>query len=282
MRAWRRKAGLLVWVIAATAGWAGGESQVSFRPVELRDAVEVAGDVLTLADLLPAHAPEALRKRRALISLGKVPLPGNVRVISRATLEQALRSAPDLLDTLVIPNEIAIRRACRRLEIGEVLPALRKALEREGLDVSALRLLSKAELETPVWVASDDPGLEVSRLEFDPLLRKTRVEIQATKERHAVPFFVTVSARLETPATSIRPKPRAGQMASRGRSPLPVLIQMGHPARLVAEGGGIRISTRVVPLERGVRGQRIRVRSLDRGRLLRAEVVDRGLLHVVR
>ena len=48
---------------------------------------------------------------------------------------------------------------------------------------------------------------------------------------------------------------RSGQGASRARSKPPVLAKPGKPATLVMLGENVRITTTVVPLQPGIKGQ---------------------------
>ncbi len=62
------------------------------------------------------------------------------------------------------------------------------------------------------------------------------------------------------------------------RSKAPVLAKPGRPATLVMLGQNVRITTTVVPLQPGSKGQCILVRDLATARVMTAEVVDEGLL----
>ena len=61
----------------------------------------------------------------------------------------------------------------------------------------------------------------------------------------------------------------------------PVLAKPGQPATVLVQGDGFRIFTTAVPLQRGRKGQRIRVRDLATRRVFMAEVLDRGYLRAV-
>jgi flagella basal body P-ring formation protein FlgA len=66
--------------------------------------------------------------------------------------------------------------------------------------------------------------------------------------------------------------------AGKSTSKLPVLAKPGRFATLVMLGQNIRITTTVLPLQPGSKGQRILVRDPDTQRVMSAEVVDEGLL----
>lgn len=59
---------------------------------------------------------------------------------------------------------------------------------------------------------------------------------------------------------------------------LPVLAKPGRPATLIMLGQNVRITTTVLPLQPGSKGQSILVRDPATARVMRAEVVDEGLL----
>ena len=65
---------------------------------------------------------------------------------------------------------------------------------------------------------------------------------------------------------------------SQARSKPPVLAKPGKPATLVMLGQNVRITTTVVPLQPGTKGQCILVRESATARVMTAEVVDEGLL----
>jgi flagella basal body P-ring formation protein FlgA len=88
-----------------------------------------------------------------------------------------------------------------------------------------------------------------------------------SKEPQVLPFYVTVEGLLDT-----------GEPTHHLTSPPIVLVTAGQPAKLVVETATLRMTTLVTPLESGVQGQLIRVRNLDTRRVLRAEVVGKGLL----
>jgi flagella basal body P-ring formation protein FlgA len=69
-----------------------------------------------------------------------------------------------------------------------------------------------------------------------------------------------------------------GQVVTRNVLRTPVLVAPGKPATLVAVNPHVRISTPVIPLQPGSKGQLIRVRNRANQRIMKAEVVAAGLL----
>jgi flagella basal body P-ring formation protein FlgA len=230
-------------------------------------------------------------------------------------IKSHLVDAPDLLGHLQIPDRIVIRRFYRALSTSKLLEAIRLRLGAQVTPDSAYWSLADLKLSTPVYVTLDDPGLEVTRIELDPLRRQTKFRLWTSREPSILPFWVTLArdvkvptlaARQEIPArreaqaadlqveeqagsqgllaasdlTGLQPRTsvKNGQAVTRSMLKPVVLVEAGRPTKLVAEGAHYRISTTVIPLQAGVLGQQIRVREMDSQRILSAEVVGRGEL----
>jgi hypothetical protein len=210
-----------------------------------------------LADMRPADAP--LRKARAEarsesdVILLRQPHPLSRREIFRA-----------------IQDDLARREISGR---GELRP--------EDLNI-----------QSSVPVLKVDTGLKVKRIGFDPFRHVVVFELWASQEPQFLPFEVTTRRdplswgltsgsawRLAEAAEELPIKsPAKAQEASRARSKPPMLAKPGTPATLVMQGQNMRITTTVVPLEPGSKGQTIRVRDVVTARVMTAEVVDEGLL----
>jgi flagella basal body P-ring formation protein FlgA len=284
----------------------------------LCQTVTLGAPMVRLSDLLPSETPGTLRARAAEIALGSAPQPGLSRTVSGMEIRSRLMDAPDLLERLVIPDRIVIQRSYRSLSNSELLEAIRLRLGAQATPNSVSWSPSDLKLSTPVYVTLDDPGLEVTRIELDPLRRQTKFRLWTSKEPSILPFWVTLAhdvkiptlvARHDIPAGSeaqaadFQVEERAGTPESKSllaaselvglqaRAPLKsgqavtrsmltpvVLVEPGKPATLVAEGAHFRISTTVIPLQAGVLGQQIRVREADSQHILSAEVVGRGEL----
>ncbi len=285
---------------------------------KLGQTVTVGAPVVRLSDLLPSEAPDPLRARAAEIVLGSAPQPGRSRMISGAEIKSRLIDAPELVGRLAIPERIVIQRSHRSLSSSELFQAIRVGLGGQGLPDSGDWNPGDLKLSAPVYVTLDDPGLEVTRIELDPLRKETRFRLWTSKEPTILPFWVTVAHDVKVPtlvarhdmpagkeaqATDFQVEERAGtpggqrllaasdlagmQARAPVRSGQPVirsmftrvvLVEAGKPARLVAEGAHFRISTTVIPLQAGVMGQQIRVRDAETQHILSAEVVARGEL----
>lgn len=299
----------------------GGSSTHPHLQVALRTQAEVKKNVIVLSDLLPENAPEDLRSAGASISLGSAPEPTSVRRISKGEIENALADHADLLAAVRIPEYVTVCRYHRALTASELATAIETALRREGATPASSLDVASLALSAPVYVTTDDPGLEVTEIHFDPLRRETRFRLWTTKEPRNLPFCVAISRDLKLPtlvarhdlapgeharpadfdvqtrtamseasAASLAPAQmaglqarrliHAGEVVNRSMFTREILAEPGLPAKLVVEGRGFRLETTVIPLERGVLGQQIRVRDPDTHRILAAEVVGKGKLQV--
>ncbi len=144
-------------------------------------------------------------------------------------------------------------------------------------------------IQSSVPALWDDPGLRVERISFDPLRRETVFELWASREPQYLPFDVTTRRSLQiagrTPDLTGKPgESDGGENSGTGKGALwisrksPVLAKPGRAATLVMLGQNVRITTTVIPLQPGVKGQCILVRDPITARVMTAEVVDEGLL----
>jgi hypothetical protein len=138
----------------------------------------------------------------------------------------------------------------------------------------------------------EDVGLQLKSIGFDPIRREMVFELWTSHEPQYLPFEVTT--RRDPQGLGLTPRPEGklveagGESASgnpaitpggsRDRLKLPVLAKPGKPATLIMLGQNMRITTTVVPLQPGTKGQCILVRDTATARVMRAEVVDEGLL----
>jgi hypothetical protein len=262
----------------------------SFQPrVQIPNVVQVEGEALRLSDLLPPNAPPELSEICRGVILGDAPLPASLRVISRVQIAAPLRQFPSTLEQLEIPDRVIVARKRRRLSPAEILTAIQTSMAKEGSHGLQMPKLNGLNLQAPVFVTKPDPGLKVKRVEPDRVERKTHFLLWTSKEPQVLPFYVTVEGLWETAGgrtdspgsvggSLSRAYARTGESTPRETSSPVVLVSRGKPAKLVVETPTLRMTALVTPLESGVNGQIIRVRSLDTQRVLKAEVVGRGLL----
>jgi hypothetical protein len=139
-------------------------------------------------------------------------------------------------------------------------------------------------------VSGQDAGLQVKKIGFDPVRHETIFELWTSKEPQLLPFQVAMRwdsrttglvARYDKegiPESSARESTQSGRGQDSARSRPPVLAKPGRSATLVMLGHNLRITTSVMPLQPGTKGQRILVRDTATERIMRVEVVAEGLL----
>jgi hypothetical protein len=147
-------------------------------------------------------------------------------------------------------------------------------------------------IQSSLPALKDDVGLQVKRIGFDPIRREMVFELWASHEPQYLPFEVTTRRDPQSLGLTPRPEWELGEAGgesssgnpaiapggSRDRLKLPVLAKPGKPATLIMLGQNVRITTTVVPLQPGCKGQSILVRDPATARVMRAEVVEEGLL----
>jgi hypothetical protein len=174
----------------------------------------------------------------------------------------------------------------------EIFQAIQNDLAQMGISGRGGLQPGDLRIQSSVPVLQDDMGLQVKRIGFDPIRRETVFELWTSHEPQYLPFEVTtrrdpqslgLTSRSEwklgeATGESRSESPTMGQEGSRTRSKLPVLVKPGRPATLVMLGQNVRITTTVVPLQPGSKGQCILVRDPVTARVMSGEVVDEGLL----
>ncbi|MBI1749421.1 MAG: flagella basal body P-ring formation protein FlgA [Acidobacteria bacterium] len=274
---------------SGAAAWPAGSPS---GRTPLREAVEVHSVTLHLSDLLPETAPLDLRALAAGISLGHAPQAGTRRSFERAELVGSLRDTPELLERLDLPVRVSVGRSHRLLSTEEVLRAIRDSLERNHLAGGVA--LSAADFEMPasVRVLQDDPGLRVTRIEYDPLLHRTKFRLWLAAERNILPFYVLsrtglvfrdAADRDAVPEKTAAIVPQTRPLERRGLNDTtppreaevgaPVVVHPGKPVTLVLAGARVRIVTAGIPLQPGRLGETIRVRDASTKNVVLAVVL---------
>lgn len=191
-------------------------------------------------------------------------------------------------------SEMSMRRSPRSLSRREIFEAIQNDLAQKGISGRGNLRPGDLEIQCSVPVLQPDMGLQVKRVGFDPIRRTTVFELWTSGEPQYLPFEVT--ARRDPRSWGLNPpsgwdhgnaggpspaeNSAAGQGAGRTRSQSPVLAKPRSPATLVMLGQNIRITTTVVPLQPGTKGQQILVRDLATARVMTATVVGKGLLEI--
>ncbi len=174
----------------------------------------------------------------------------------------------------------------------EILQAIQSALGRAGASGGQALQPEDLKIQSVLPTLKTDMGLQVKKITYNPLRRETVFEIRATREPQYLPFEVTT--RRDPPSLGLTSCPgwtgektglesqtarqTAGQGATGIAAKPPILAKPGRPAILIMLGENVRITTTVVPLQPGSKGQRILVRDVTSARVTRAEVVGEGLL----
>lgn len=204
---------------------------------------------------------------------------------ANAVIRKAVAVPPD--ERKVIP-----RREPRPISRREIFQVIQNELARRGFAEGKELQPGDLTIQSSVPALQDDPGLRVERIDFDPIRHETVFELWTSREPQYLPFEVTT--RRDPLGWGFTPgpewdkggpgaQPRDGNPGT-GAGALwisrkaPVLAGPGRLATLVMLGQNVRITTTVVPLQPGIRGQCILVRDPETGRVMIAEVVDEGLL----
>jgi hypothetical protein len=266
---------LLVWLASCAADASG-------QMVRLAEAVEVRGESVRLADLLPVGVPEEIRRASAEIEICRAPQPGSVRVLRQEEISRRVSEAA-MLRQMVIPERIVVRRSGWAMDRAALRIAIAKFLRQQAPD---LDLPENAQVRWPEWVVATEqhPALEVTGWEWDERQQAPQFRVRCAKGSSCGSFWAVVSSppSLLSPTTE---KWRARLASAMGvnsegatAATLPAMAEKGKPATLILEDGAMRISLRVTCLQRGVLHQRIRVFDERSRRAFRAEVIGSGLL----
>lgn len=278
-------------VVALALALVSGAGAIVPSRILLASHVRIDKDSLTLADLLPATAPERLRLQSARISLGSAPMPGSRRRMSRAEIENLLSTR--LVSELAVPPTIIVERASRELSRREVFVAIRAALVRIGFPGADELGLGDLRFGMPVRVTEENTGLQVLGMRLDPTLHLAIFRLWTARQADVRPFDVMVrpvaglgqwlerlpgqarpsspSARLvrEVARASLRPVGIWRARKPRGKP----LVMPWQPASLLLVSGTMEIHTTVEPLERGYLGQVVRVRMSTTKQIFLAQVI---------
>jgi Chaperone for flagella basal body P-ring formation len=266
--------------------------------VLLLSDVAVRQPQFSLADVLPAAAPDDLRARAAQVSLGESPMPGEHRVLDQEFISRVLDKLPNLREELAIPPRIDVTRWSRPVSNEDFLAPITKALAGVDLANSGALFLSDISLLSPVIATEEHVEARVLRIEMDAGSKAARVRMWIPSEPRVPPFWARVrigkaaasSHVIGLSASTIPIQPAAGtppppQQAGRSTivfdrlgqteqsKTLPILVRTGQPVELVVDAGGMRITSRAVSLEVGHAGDNVRVRVEPVGKILVGKVV---------
>lgn len=185
-------------------------------------------------------------------------------------------------------NDGLLRPRPRLISRQEIFQAIQNALAQKGISARGELRPENLRIQSSVPALRGDAGLQVKKIRYDPIRRETVFELWASHEPQFLPFEVIARCDPENlglgpilagvPEEVDRGGGRTiGQGSPAASRPL-VLAKPGKPATLIMQGQNVRITTTVVPLQPGIRGQRILVRDLTTARVMSADIVDEGLL----
>jgi len=180
----------------------------------------------------------------------------------------------------------------RPVSRDDIFAAIQEYLQRNGMPMRGGLRPGDLKIQSAVPMTSGDAGLAVRRISYDPLRGATVFQLWSSQEPRHLPFVVTTRRELPSwgqpspPGENSRDatkNPDGGDHALRpgvsaARPKPPVLVRPGQPATLVILGQNLRITTTVVPLQPGIKGQCILVRDVVSAQVMKAEVVDAGWL----
>lgn len=186
-------------------------------------------------------------------------------------------------------SEVIPRREPRPISRMEIFQAIQNNLAQRGISGRGGLRPGDLKIQSSVPVVKVEMGLQVKTIRYDPIRRETVLELWTSQEPQYLPFEVTTRRDPQSwglglvlagmPVDAGRGgRPTISHGGSRAASKPPVLAKPGRPATLVMLGQNVRITTTVVPLQPGSKGECILVRESTTARVMTAEVVDEGLL----
>ena len=271
--------------------------------VELEDSAVVKTEWTYLSDLLPDAASEELRIIARQVLVATSPLPGRDRVLTHTELESAISSLPELNAHIKTPQVVVLHRWSRSLTQADVLHLLNATAPQACIRFSRLLSENDVRILGEVEISEDSPRLELEAVVKSVFASAVYLKISIRSEPSLPSFWVEIYA----PFVSLAPgdlhasicgqkfksdlssanalsarKARAnlvirkilpGQIENADAPLTAIVVQVGQPVQVVAHSNGMEISTTATPLAAGHRGDTIRVRSLDNGRVFSGVVV---------
>jgi hypothetical protein len=245
--------------------------------------VQVQGDAVLLANLLPPNAPRAISDAARKITLGSAPQNGTPRQFSNDTIIAAIQDGGLRPASFVVPLTVTVHRAARPLTQMDIWPAIQTFLEKHP--VSALRNLQPTDLTlaASVAISGNSNRLAVTRLTFDAALHCYNFCLRIQNVQGAQRF--EIAARIPSSPSGT---PRRGfqQASTSGDAPdlsdsAKVLVDPRQSAHLRLHSPDSEMLLAVQPLQRGHLGETIRVRLRPSGKTLQARVVGQNALDAI-
>lgn len=251
---------LILWCFAPAALRGQNDTGLS-----LRREVIVAGDRLTLADLLPASAPSSLRLEAERVALGDAPQAGAIRLLGASMLRERLHREK-FASAISVEGDTTVLRETRVIGLKDVeAPVLR--------EFAARRLPVPAVIDLSAVVAAPDGPMEIKvrNLRYDAAQKCYDLSLTAGSPA-TQPFLVRVPSDERPPA------------ALEAKSNLPVKVKMrvrpdlprGSRSLLRISGQGFTATVPVVALDDGITGASVRVEDPSTHHVYLADLTDDG------
>jgi phosphatidylserine/phosphatidylglycerophosphate/cardiolipin synthase-like enzyme len=259
-----------------------GKDRAQYR---LRETAAISTDILCLSDLLPEGTPQAIQQASQGISFGRTPNAGSTRVLTAAEIRRRLAKNPALQWELSIPSSVAITRLRKGIS-GEVLNrTVEEFLRSAGWPESQLPVEFTLHGET----APAEASLQVVQVSWDDRQSAVNFHLRCRAQKQCANFLVQAPASArqaidwqeQLKHTSASGVNYAAGISTYTHLHAPLLAKAGETALLSMQSDGVRISVRVVCLQRGTLGQVIRACDLQSHKVYRAEVVSQGVLRAI-
>jgi flagellar basal body P-ring formation chaperone FlgA len=257
-----------------------GSASDGSRVVPLRAVVEVKPGEVWLSDFLPSDAPAGLRRAAAAIEICRAPQPGSVRVLEAGQIEGRLGQRAAEFRQLLVPARVTVRAVGWPIAEESVRHAISKFL-REQDGKSDLPAVSKIEWPEEFTATAEYPSLQAIGMEWDERQHSAQFRLRCSDRISCGSFMVHVPLPPEFSQQwheSLRAESAPDPQPPSPGTPGTILAERGKAATLIFDAGNVRISLRVICLERGELNQQIRVFNVQSRRVFRAEVVGVGLL----
>lgn len=235
-------------------------------PVIVRSSVQVQkSSELVLSDLLDPHSCADVLQKATQISIGKAPLVGSARVLDREQADALLHRlfASGSVSASVqasVPERIVIRSADKRSSCAAIASQILGKSPEQSFECGAEGRIPEGAL------------VQVRAKFWDPALRSWEFVTRCQNPEDCVPFTVRST---RSGAVVLASAAGASSVAGRGDGDVlrrKLLVRAGEKALLIWEADGIRSATRVLCLNAGGKGDRVRVRPLTGGGVLNATV----------
>jgi hypothetical protein len=238
-------------------------------------SVKLAGNDLTLADLLAPDTCPQVRRAAARARLGTAPQPGSLRVFDGRQIQQLLEkiALAGGLDSVQeqIPERIAVQVFKATKSCGEIARTVLASMSDGasfGLAAENFDCAGAASVLSNATVA-------LTKRRWNRALRRWEFTLRCPHAGDCLPFLVwahTAEKRgvqsMDSPIARTSDEDRAGER----------LVKPGQTAILRWDQGGIRIVVPVTCLDGGGSGQTVRVRFKNAPGILRAEILGDGTL----